>query len=301
MSAPHKSLILAAGLGSRLRPLTDHVPKPLVPLGDSTPLALAVHAVRGGGATAIVANAHYHAEAVARACADLGIGCSVERALLGTAGGLAKARAELGDGDVLVWNADVYAPSIDLPAFFAERRGSATLLVRELAAPAAGSGNVGWDDDGRVVRMRKQTTRPGESHAGEFLGIHVVGSDLRLVEQGCLVGDVYLPALERGADIYVVCTSAAAHDIGSTRAYRDANLAWLGATGRDAFVGEGARLFAAVHRSIIGRGAEIAAPVTRAVVWPGTRVDEPLTDAIATPFGVFSAGPPRSDSSAPRE
>ncbi len=294
MSAPANlgCLILAAGLGTRLRPLTDHVAKPLVPLGDSTPLALAVRAVRAGGATTIVANAHYQAEAVARACTQLHIGCSVENELLGTAGGLQKARTELGDRDVLVWNADVYAPTVDMTAFLAGRRGRATLLVRELLGTddaAQVRGNVGWDDTGRVVRMRKQTARNGETHAGEFLGIHMVGGDLELVPVGCLVGDVYLPALGNGADIYVVCTDAAAHDIGTKRAYLEANLAWLATTGKEFFVGEGARISANVTQSIIGADAEIAAPVTRSVVWPGTRVTEPLIDAIATPFGVFAA------------
>ncbi len=294
MSAPQNlgCLILAAGLGTRLRPLTDHVAKPLVPLGDSTPLALAVRAVRAGGATAIVANAHYQAEAVARACTDLHIGCSVEKELLGTAGGLRKARAELGDGDVLVWNADVYAPTVDLTAFLAGRRGRATLLVRELLGTddaAQVRGNVGWDDSGRVVRMRKQTARDGETHAGEFLGIHVVGGDLQLTPVGCLVGDVYLPALGAGAEMYVVCTDAPAHDIGTKRAYLEANLAWLATTGKDVFASPSARVTADVTRSIIGRDAEIAAAVTRSVVWPGTRVSEPVTDAIATPFGVFPA------------
>ena len=292
MSAPQRALILAAGLGTRLRPLTDHVPKPLVPLGGSSPLALAAAAVRGAGVTSIVANAHYQAAAVERACAELRIGCSVEDELLGTAGGLAKARAPLGDGDVLVWNADVVAPAVDLIAFFAGRRGSATLLVRELSSgddAVAVRGNVGWDDTGRVVRMRKQTTSDGETHAGEFLGIHVVGTDLALVRSGCLVGDVYLPALGAGADIYVVCTNAPAHDIGTKRSYLAANLAWLDAAGLGSFTAESARVSADVTQSIIGANAEVSAPVLRSVVWPRTRVTAPLTDQIATPFGVFDA------------
>jgi NDP-sugar pyrophosphorylase family protein len=287
VSSP-KSLILAAGLGTRLRPLTDHVPKPLSPLGDATPLALAVQAVRGAGVTEVVANAHYHAEAVAGACRELGIGCSVEERLLGTAGGLTKARAMLGAGDVLVWNADVYAPAIDLPAFLAGRRGDATLLVREIEDPTR-STNIGWDEEGRVVRLRTQTTRDGETHRGEFLGIHVVGDSLPMLAEGCLVGDVYLPSMSRGAELHVVCTKAPAHDIGTLKAYLEANIAWLAANERDSFIGEGASVSAAATGAIIGAGAKVSAPVTHSVVWPNTIVREPVTNAIATPFGTFPA------------
>jgi mannose-1-phosphate guanylyltransferase len=283
------SLVLAAGLGTRLRPLTDHVPKPLVPLGDTTPLALAVDAVRRAGAGHVVVNAHWHAAELARACDALGVDCSVEEVLLGTAGGLTKARALLGDGDVLVWNADVYAPGARAEELFARRRGSATLLVRELRGGAKGAGNVGWDEDGRVVRLRRETSRDRETHVGEFLGIHVAGADLARVANGCLVGDVYLPALAAGAEMYVVCTESAAHDIGTLSSYREANLAWLASRGLPSFLGEGARVFAEVARSVVGADAEISAPVVDSVVWPGTRVTEPLTRAIATPFGVFVA------------
>lgn len=292
MGVTHKSLILAAGLGTRLRPLTDHLPKPLVPLGDSTPLALAVAAVRAAGITQVVANAHYHGELVSRACTELGAGCSVEDVLLGTAGGLLRARGQLGRGDVLVWNADIYAPGLDLTGILGRRRGSATLLVRELRTTddaAELRGNVGWNDAGRIVRLRKQTTLDGETHAGEFLGIHVVGEELPLVENGCLVGDVYLPALQRGAELYVLCTDALAHDIGTKRAYLEANLAWLAASGEECFLGARSRISAQVQGSIIGHDAEITAPVVRSVVWPGTRVTQPLTAGIATPFGVFAA------------
>src|SRR4249920_3166042 len=96
------AMILAAGLGTRLRPLTDILPKPLVPVGDRPMLAHVVERVRAAGCGPIVVNAHHHADAVARACSDLGATISREdEDLLGTAGGLARARALLGTGDVL--------------------------------------------------------------------------------------------------------------------------------------------------------------------------------------------------------
>src|SRR6478672_7195775 len=96
------AMVLAAGLGTRLRPLTNELPKPLVPIGDRSMLAHVVDRLRAAGCSPVVVNAHHHADAVARACEALGAVVSREdEDLLGTAGGLARARALLGEGDVL--------------------------------------------------------------------------------------------------------------------------------------------------------------------------------------------------------
>jgi mannose-1-phosphate guanylyltransferase len=280
-------LVLAAGLGTRLRPLTDTFPKALVPVGDRSALAHAVDSLRRAGAARIAANAHHVPDAVARACAALEIGCSVEETLLGTAGGLAKARVLLGDGAVLVWNADIFAPDIDAASLVRAheanaRTSRATLLVREVGK---GGGNVGWDEAGRIVRLRRETVREGERTSGEFLGIHVVGPELPSVESGCLVGDVYLPALRAGAELRVERTKALAHDLGTAVSYLDANRAWLDARRAKSFVAEGARVAAVanVNGSIIGAGALVDADATDSVVWPGARVDAPISRAIVAP------------------
>ena len=91
------ALILAAGLGTRLAPITEVLPKALVPVGDKAVAAHALAAVRVvTGAGLVVLNAHHQAEAVRRFCAAQGVLCSTETTLLGTAGGLAQARALLG-------------------------------------------------------------------------------------------------------------------------------------------------------------------------------------------------------------
>jgi NDP-sugar pyrophosphorylase family protein len=294
-------LVLAAGLGTRLRPLTDAFPKALVPVGDRSALAHAVDSLRRADATRIAANAHHVPDAIVRACSALEIGCSVEETLLGTAGGLTKARAILGDGAVLVWNADIFAPEIDaaalVRAYEANARTSrATLLVREVAK---GGGNVGWDEAGRIVRLRKESVREGEHASGEFLGIHVVGPEFPRIASGCLVGDVYLPALRAGAELHVECTRALAHDLGTASSYLDANRAWLDARGAKSFVAEGARVAAnaSIVGSVIGAGAIVDADATECVVWPGARVETPQTRAIVAPsVTVSTTNPPQSPS-----
>ena len=287
-------MVLAAGLGTRLRPLTDACAKPLVPIGDRPALVhLLEHLDRAGFAPRVV-NAHHRADDVAAAAARAGAAVSREDDLLGTAGGVARARPLLGPGDVLVWNADIVA-SVDPAALVRSHRAAATLLVRE--APA-GEGNVGIARDGAVVRLRRETCAPGEALGGEFLGIHVLGAALAgdLPARGCLVGDVYLPALRRGVRIDAVVTRAPFRDVGTIASYLGANLDWLEGRGLrafragDAVVAPGVTLDACV----IGAGARIEGrgALERVVVWPGAVAIAPLRDAVVTGAGVVPVAIP---------
>lgn len=286
-------MILGAGLGTRLWPLTEHVPKALMPLGDRPILAHVAGALRDAGLGPTVVNAHHHASALeAFVAAHLPfIAVSVERDLLGTAGGLAHAKALLGDGDVVVWNADILA-RIDLHALVAaHQRGAAgaTLVVR---FGARGEGNVGVDEGGRIVRLRKETTAPGEARGGEFLGVHVVAAPLRrtLPGSGCLVGDVYLPALRRGETLRAHAFEGTFADIGTPERYWQACLDWLAERPARSSIGKNVHCAPNVELdgSVVGDDAivEGAGHLRRVVVWPGARVVAPLADAIATPAGV---------------
>lgn len=282
------AFVLAAGLGTRLRPLTDACPKALVPVGDRTMLGHAVAGVLRAGARAVVANAHHHAGAVERACVELGVACSPERELLGTAGGLARARPTLGDGPVLVWNADILA-DVDGAALVVRASAGeahAALAVRPLPR---GEGNVGVDAQGFVVRLRDERAvgsgPSDEVEGGAFLGVHALGPRLLdgLPQVGCLVGDVYLPALRAGARLATVASHGAFFDVGTPAAYLEANLAWLAARGERAWVASGAEVTAPLSRVLVGAGARVAAPLEDAVVWPGARVVAGASRVIVTP------------------
>ena len=111
-------LILAAGLGTRLRPLTNDVPKPLVPVVDASILDLQARKARAIGDVRLHANAHYLAEQVVNAGETLGFEkVWVELPeILGTAGPLRRIYAEGYRGGLLVMNGDAYC-SFDLQAF----------------------------------------------------------------------------------------------------------------------------------------------------------------------------------------
>lgn len=275
-------MVLCAGLGTRLRPLTDELAKPMVPVGDEPAVAHVVARVRLATPARIVVNVHHRPDDVRTWAEPEGIAVSHERELLGTAGGVARARLLLGPGDVLVWNGDILCeldPGELLRAHEATR--GATLAVR---ARPAGEGNVGLDDEGRIVRLRAESFGP-EVRGGEFLGIHVIGEALRdrLPEQGCLVGDVYLPALRRGERLQGHLTDVPFLDVGSLAQYLAANAAWLAARHLTSWAHPTARVEAPIEGSVIGANAVVEAPVTNSVVWPGAHVRTACNRAVVTP------------------
>ena len=120
-------LILAAGLGTRLRPLTNDVPKPLVPVVDASILDLQARKARAIGDVRLHANAHYLAEQVVDAGKTLGFEkVWVEQPeILGTAGPLRRIYAEGYRGGLLVMNGDAYC-SFDLKAFVSNAQALAS-------------------------------------------------------------------------------------------------------------------------------------------------------------------------------
>ena len=279
-------MILCAGKGTRLRPLTDWCAKPLVPIGDRPALAHILD--RFVGARAVV-NAHHRAADIEAFARDRSgdVLVSVEADLLGTAGGVAHASPLLGAGDVLVWNGDILV-DLDPLALVRAHRGEATLVVRP---GPCGAGNVGTDASGRIVRLRQETTSPGEIQGGAYVGVHVLGESLRarLPSRGCLVGDLFLPALRRGATLTGFESERPFRDFGSPASYVHANLEWL--RDRDAWVSGEARVASSVtlHASIVGARAEVtgAGVLHTCVVWPDARVHAPIARTVVTPFGTL--------------
>lgn len=281
------AMVLCAGLGTRLRPLTEWLAKPMVPIGDRPAVQHIVDHLRAAGIGRIVANVHHRADDLVAWAHPAGVAVSTEPVLLGTAGGIAQAASLLGDGDVLVWNGDILAKP-DLATLIAAHRSKATLAI---TPRPAGEGNVGVGAGGRIVRLRKETfvDRLGtEIVGGDFTGIHVVSAVLRakLPSSGCIVGDVYLPALRDGERLEAHVLEGDFTDVGSLAAYVAANRAWLaGLGGARSWSAPSAVVHASIEGSVIGATARIEADTTRCIVWPGAIVREAISDAVVTPSG----------------
>jgi mannose-1-phosphate guanylyltransferase len=286
------ALLLAAGFGTRLRPLTDELPKPLVWIGDRPLVAHIAERLAAGGVTRVVMNAHHRAERFApELLSSLPLPVTVvhEPEILGTAGGLANAASALGEGDVVVWNGDILV-DLDLAglrAAHAARGAAATLAV---APRSVGEGTVGVSASGEVVRLRGE--RFGEEAAGgDFGGVHALGEAIRrrLPARGCLVADVYLPWLRGGRALATFAAPPIWDDIGTVAAYLAASARWLEGRGGASYVGEGAAVAAGigVTGSVIGAGARIEGrgELRGCVVWPGARAEAPLERAVVTTTG----------------
>jgi len=117
-------LILAAGLGTRLRPLTNEIPKPLVRVYDKSILEIQVERAKSLGDVRLHANAHYLAEQVVNAGERLGFErVWVEPEILGTAGPLRRIYAAGYRGGLLIMNGDAYC-GFDLAAFVRNARAA---------------------------------------------------------------------------------------------------------------------------------------------------------------------------------
>ncbi len=154
-----KAMVLAAGLGTRLRPLTDILPKPLLPVAGRPLLEWNLLLLKRHGITEVIINLHHLGEQIVRALGDgarlgLRLAYSHEPTLQGTGGGIKQAAPFLKDGAFLVLNGDTLS-DCDLTALIATHRASgalATLAVRD-DPEAATWGPVALDAQGRILQI----------------------------------------------------------------------------------------------------------------------------------------------------
>ena len=112
MTAPNTAMVLAAGLGKRMRPITDTMPKPLVRIAGSTLLDRGLDALAAAGVDKAVVNVHHFPEQIVAHVASRRrprVVISDESAgLLDSAGGIVKALPELGEQPFYILNADTF-------------------------------------------------------------------------------------------------------------------------------------------------------------------------------------------------
>jgi N-acetyl-alpha-D-muramate 1-phosphate uridylyltransferase len=166
------AMVLAAGMGTRMRPLTDTLPKPLITVMGKPLVDYIFGYCRDAGVTDVTVNVHYLAdlmEAHCRAVDGLRITISDERAaLLDSGGGVKKALPSLGGGPFFVLNADAIwvdgpRPSLTRLAEHWDPARMDVLLLLAHASSATGWGNRGdfaMDQHGRLARPAKGEVTP---------------------------------------------------------------------------------------------------------------------------------------------
>ena len=300
-------MLLAAGLGTRLRPLTYEVPKPLVPVVGTPVMEHIVRLLARHGFDDVVCNLHYFPDQIERRFGDgsewrLRLVYSHEEELMGTAGGVRNVRDHFGGETFLIISGDALT-DIDLTALWRahrEKGGIATLSLKRVDDPSQ-IGVVIRGEDGRIQGFQE---KPDPAEALSDLGncgIYVMEPEIfdyfpdRPFVDWAL--DVFPALLGQDVPFYGHEITEYWNDIGNIKEFRKGNLDSLtgevrveidpdrlNPAGVDAideppvYVGEsceiapGARLTGPVvlgDRCRVGEGAA----VRDSVLWPGTEVE----------------------------
>jgi len=224
-----KAMVLAAGLGTRLRPATDAVPKPLFPVLGVPAIEWAIAGLRQAGVTEVVVNLHHLPEAVVARLGDgraLGvrIAYSEEPGILGTGGGLSKVReAFAGEDAFFLHNGDVFT-DWDLRAVRERHQAGGADATMALSdppdMPTARLVEVGPTGD--VVGIRGRPAAGGGPRY-VFAGVSVLTPALldALPREGasCLVEDGLIPMMAAGRRVAAMLPGGRCCDIGTAERY----------------------------------------------------------------------------------
>jgi mannose-1-phosphate guanylyltransferase len=272
-----RALVLAAGLGTRLRPLTDHTPKPLLPVRGVPILGHTLAQLAALGCEAAAVNLHHLGEQIRQRFGDSHAGMpltwSEEPELLGTLGALHPLKEFFAPAElILLVNGDSLCrwPLRRLVRRHLAAGGPSTLLLTSRPDPAAFGGGVGIDRGGRILSFF-----PGDPERGEverryvFAGAHVFSPGLlSRVGPGRsdIVRDLYIPLLEEGKRIEALVDGGRWHDLGTPQRFLEGVLDWARADWPE-------RLW---RRSWISPGVTVGAKarVRRSAIEPRVRVGE---------------------------
>jgi NDP-sugar pyrophosphorylase family protein len=281
-------MVLAAGRGERMRPLTLVRAKPALPVLNRPLLHWTLERIARAGIRDVVLNLHHLPSTIRGVVGDgsafgLRVRYSREKEILGTGGGPRHARRLLGDGPVLIVNGDVLF-DFDLRALLRAHRESgaaATLALRpnpDTARYTAVRMSRGW------VMSFGGRPHDAPGRAWLFTGVHVIDPAIlaRLAPgPSSSVADLYVPILAEGGRLRGLAVTGVWYDFGSPELYLRSHLSLLASglgTARPARrrIDPSARVArgAVVERSLVGAGCRIGAGarVVDSVLWEGVQV-----------------------------
>jgi len=219
-----KALVLAAGLGTRLFPLTAAKSKVTFSLAGIPVLVRVLRFLRTLGVDDFVVNLHHAPDSVRRCLAAAGeqVTYSFEPEMLGTAGALLGAEKHLGDQTFLLVNGDCYYAGLDLSAAldFHRENGSLATMILIDRPPGSQYRAVEISEDGRLVRIAGQPDSPAGKtlESLHFPGIHILEPEfLSWIEPGFsdINSGVYPRLISHGAPVYGYHTSFRWLDLGT--------------------------------------------------------------------------------------
>jgi len=297
-------MILAAGLGTRLRPLTDYRAKPAMPVRGRAVISLLLELLARHGVDQVLINLHYLPLTIREAVerdhpSGMTLHWSEESRPLGTGGGIRRAAEFLrGSEECLVMAGDMLL-DIDIPHLLSRHRESGrdvSLVLRE-DSRGADFGTIGIDERGQLTRIGKQELSPGSDVLGEREVRQGLFTGVRFLSRRALEGwpedesfedlrDWLAPRIEKGlasvgAEIVEISESVW-EPVGTPGEYLRVNLTppSLPSLGGDVGVWNGSVLpLGPTRSSIIPRSAYVPADAAleRCVVWDDERVPAGFT------------------------
>ena len=241
-----KAMILAAGFGTRLRPLTDLTPKPLLPVAGTPMIVWNLLLLKRHGIQDVVINLHHLGTMIEQALGDGGrlgmhLTYSHEPVILGTGGGIKQVEHWFNGEPVLVLNGDTLF-ELDLSglmAFHHEQQAAATLVLRR-DSEAARWGLVEVTDHYEVIRITgRGRSQSAPTSARMFAGIHILHPRLlRVLQAGkeSSIIEAYVQGIQAGERIMGYDFDGYWTDVGTPERYaqveRDAKAGLLSLAAR---------------------------------------------------------------------
>jgi NDP-sugar pyrophosphorylase family protein len=242
-----KALVLSAGYGERLRPLTNTTPKPLLEVGGRPLIHYALLMLRQAGITEVAINLHHLADVIEQTLGDgsdlgLSITYSYEPSLAGTGGPLAILRDYFGGDRFVMLNCDTIM-DLDLASvigFHQRRDALATFVLRGGGDPDAYS-RIECEGDGRIRRMRLLTGRAKGifedyppslvtevapslqpyMYCGVMVAEPAVLAAINRPPPFSLMSDLFAPMISRGAALYGYVHNGFFRTVDDLDGYRD--------------------------------------------------------------------------------
>lgn len=297
-----KAMIMAAGVGSRLMPMTSEIPKPMIPVANRPLMENTVQLLSQHGIKDIIANLHYHGDIIKNYFADgnawgVNLEYSPEDQLMGTAGGVKKCEWFLDDTFVVI-SGDALT-DIDLGRLLAQHQscGALATIALKPVEDVEQFGVVVTDNEGRVVQFQEKPRSQEALSRTANTGIYIFEPEIfELIPANEFFdfGKQLFPYLVSiAAPLYGVSIDEYWCDVGSINTYRQANadvicrrveVPYNGDLRRTneqgmLLLGEGAVLERDVTikgQVIIGPGCHIGAgaSIENSVLWNDTVVEE---------------------------
>ena len=315
-----RGMILAAGLGTRLRPLSYELPKPVVPVLGRPLCTYNMEFLRRAGIKSFVMNLHTHPRLIRQRVKEwtgkgTRVDFTIEPVILGTGGGIWNAREFLKGGTFVTVNGDTILsfPFPSVLAFHRKKKALATLIL--FPDPEKRYTQVWMENGGRITGFGSRTGEGARS--GFYTGCQIIEPDLlsRIppAKESCIIRETYTSLVAERAPVYGFLSSGRFLEFGTPADYLEGTLSLLSTKRQEAAhlfaEDEGVTIIPPVHispKAQIGPGARIGpdaviedgatiaegAKVSRSILWPGASLTagEELAGAILTPHRRIQVG-----------